>query len=311
MGSKPGSLRYSVLRAAHAASSALRSRLHRLSDGLQHKIALDYLFVPRPDDIFVVTYPKSGTTLLQMMLYQLTTAGEMDFPHIDSVCPWWEMELHVGRPEVLESMDSPRILKSHLRPRMLPKVGRKVYVARAVDDVAISAYHHHCLITGIDHDLEEFVRGFPGGWQMFGSWYRHLEAWWPHRHDENVLFLTFEEAVRDLGETARRVAEFCGLDADAETIARVRERCSFESMSAHDEKFDPRLRRFTAEAGAFIRRGRSGDGRARLGPESQAMLERHLSALRERLDVPAGEPEPWRRLFRPKVEGDARGELRA
>src|SRR5206468_68583 len=44
--------------------------------------ATDYS--PRPDDLFIVSFPKSGTTLLQMILYQMTTAGEMDFPHIDS-----------------------------------------------------------------------------------------------------------------------------------------------------------------------------------------------------------------------------------
>jgi len=36
-------------------------------------------FVPRNDDIFIVTYPRSGTTWLQQILYQLTTDGNMDF----------------------------------------------------------------------------------------------------------------------------------------------------------------------------------------------------------------------------------------
>jgi hypothetical protein len=44
-------------------------------------------FVPRPDDIFIVTYPRSGTTWMQMILYQLTTDGDMTFAHIEQVCP--------------------------------------------------------------------------------------------------------------------------------------------------------------------------------------------------------------------------------
>ena len=33
-------------------------------------------------DIYIVTYPRSGTTLLQMMLYQITTDGEYNFDHL-------------------------------------------------------------------------------------------------------------------------------------------------------------------------------------------------------------------------------------
>ena len=55
----------------------------------------DHRAAPRlpaaPDDIFVVTYPRSGTTWTQMILYQLTTDGRMDFAHITQVCPWFEL----------------------------------------------------------------------------------------------------------------------------------------------------------------------------------------------------------------------------
>lgn len=44
---------------------------------LGSRIAL-LAFVPRASDIFIVTYPKSGTNWMQMILYQLTTDGDME-----------------------------------------------------------------------------------------------------------------------------------------------------------------------------------------------------------------------------------------
>lgn len=95
--------------------------------GFARLIYLDYN--PRPDDIFVVTYPRSGTTWMQMILYQLTTDGVMDFAHIGEVCPWFERVALNHRD--LEALGSPRIFKSHLPYWCLPpRVPRRIYVAR-------------------------------------------------------------------------------------------------------------------------------------------------------------------------------------
>ena len=39
-------------------------------------------FVERDSDIFIVTYLKSGTTWMQVILYNMLTEGNMDFEHI-------------------------------------------------------------------------------------------------------------------------------------------------------------------------------------------------------------------------------------
>jgi hypothetical protein len=44
-------------------------------------------FGQRETDIYVVSYPRSGTTLMQMILYQMTTDGNMEFDHIYDVSP--------------------------------------------------------------------------------------------------------------------------------------------------------------------------------------------------------------------------------
>jgi len=77
------------------------------------------LYVPRPDDIFIATYPRSGTTWMQMILYQLTTDGKMDFPHIAEFCPWFEASERSARG--FETRPSPRLFKTHLPWHLVPK----------------------------------------------------------------------------------------------------------------------------------------------------------------------------------------------
>ena len=70
-----------ILRGIHKALNRIISRFLRLADKLrfeQYKMK----FGQRDSDIYIVSYPKSGTTKMQMILYQLTTEGHMDFNHI-------------------------------------------------------------------------------------------------------------------------------------------------------------------------------------------------------------------------------------
>ena len=48
-------------------------------------------FVTRPDDIFVVTYPKCGTTWMQQIVKLIWNQGQECGRDIDEVFPWAEM----------------------------------------------------------------------------------------------------------------------------------------------------------------------------------------------------------------------------
>jgi Sulfotransferase domain len=248
-----------------------------------------FLYQPRPDDIFVVSYPKSGTTLMQMIVYQLATRGEIDFPHITIVSPWLEMELMRAKPRGLE-VPSPRVLKSHLRYPMLPKVGRFIYMLRDPRDVAFSAYHHHVMMTGERPRPERFMHRFILGRSAFQSWFKHVASWWPHRNDPNVLFLRYEEVVADLEGAVRRVAAFCDLELHEEDLPKILEHCGIDFMKRHQEKFDPRTRQAVLNSGQFIRQGKTGSGREVMTPETQEILVEKLAHLERRLGVPARDP---------------------
>jgi hypothetical protein len=262
-----------------------------------------YLFQPRPDDVFIASYPKSGTTLMQMMLYQITTDGAMDFPHVNSISPFYEWEVRHSNLEAFD-VPSPRIFKTHLTYPMIPQGARVIYLLRDVRDVAVSAYHHFCLVTGTQADPAMFASQFLEGRSMFGSWFQHVESWWPRRGDENVLFLWYDEVTADLEGTARRVADFCGFELREAELPRILERCGIDFMKRHQAKFDPRLHQVSSGEREFIRSGKSGTGGDFLSGDQRELLEKKLVSLAEKLDSRGSDPR-LNRLTRP-VESRAR-----
>lgn len=233
-------------------------------------------FTPRPDDVFIVTYPRSGTTWLQMILYQLTTDGEVSFPHIAEFCPWFERSVRSARG--FELRPSPRLFKSHLPYRKIPMgAGKYIYVARNGKDVALSYYHLECRYDGYEGTFDEFFELFLKGKTNFGNWFKHVKGWWQRRNDLNVLFLTYEQLKGDFDETLRRIAEFCGWELSPEKLDRVRQRSSFEFMKQHEQKFDPALETLWEQGvqlKSFLRNGRVGEGATTLSDEQSARFEK-------------------------------------
>jgi len=107
-----------LLRAAAAVLQWLANHLIAAAGKVQRVRLARLEFVPRPDDVFIVTYPRSGTTWMQMILYQLTTDGDMDFPHIYEYCPWFERSSRSALG--FEARPSPRLFKSHLTYGKIP-----------------------------------------------------------------------------------------------------------------------------------------------------------------------------------------------
>lgn len=237
----------------------------------------------RSDDIFIVTYPRSGTTWMQMILHQLTSDGSMEIPHIAERCPWFERPVRSAQD--LEKRKSPRIFKSHLSYPEIPKgPGRYIYVARDGRDVAMSYYHLYRNYNGYKGTFAEFFELFMSGKINYGSWFKHVGGWWRHRHDLNVLFLTYEELQRDLEGCVRRIIAFCHLDVPVERLPLILERCSFAFMKQHENKFDPALEVMWEQGtqlNSFLRAGRTGEGARELTPEQQVRFDEAFRVLLE------------------------------
>jgi Sulfotransferase domain len=232
-------------------------------------------FDPRPDDVYLASYARSGTTWLQMVLYQLTTDGNMDFEHITVPIPYFERALSQGRD--LNGLPSPRIFKTHLRYRDLPKGPyKRIYVARSGKDVLVSCYYFFRAHSPFKGSFDEFFQKFMTGNIPPGSWFRHVAEWSAHAADANVLFVRYEDLVSDFEHTLKRIAAFLGQSLTAEKYASIVEHSSFQFMKQHEHKFgflqEVMLEHgFTGEG--FIRQGKTGAGKQHLSPSQEAFFD--------------------------------------
>ncbi|XP_077998914.1 uncharacterized protein LOC144451872 [Glandiceps talaboti] len=138
----------------------------------------------------------------------------------------------------IESMQSPRVLRSHLPYCYFPteaiqKKSKIIYVVRNPKDTAVSYYHFYKLASGY---------GFKDGtWNMFydlfinkkvdyGDWFDHVLGWWKHKDDGNVLFLKYEDMKRDAKSSVEKIAEFLNVDLNEQTVDDIVDHCSFEKM---------------------------------------------------------------------------------
>ena len=214
-------------------------------------------FRVREDDIFIATYPRSGTTWLQMILYQLTTDGSMDFTHISQKSPWLERMFQAPR-NALHTMPSPRLLKTHLNYGSVPKgPSRYIYVARDGRDVAASIHNFRNLQLAFPKSFNKFISGKVSG----GSWFQHVKDWWANEDGLNLLFLTYEDIRADPEANIRRIAAFIGVTLDDARLTRTLERSSLAFMREHENKFDF-LHMLAGEqgllGGRFIHEGKTG-----------------------------------------------------
>jgi len=203
----------------------------------------DYIssFQTRPDDVFVVTYPKSGTTWLQEIVWQIHNEGIISNEKILVRVPFLELALSENIPSTdLKTLPSPRLIKSHLSYKNTPKSASKdaqcqyIYVARNPKDVAVSYFLYMKLLNalgnGYNGPWEFFLKLFMEGNVSWNCWNDHVLGWWEHRDDPNVLFLKYEDLQKDLPSHVRMIAKFLNKPLSDELINRIAEQCTFKGM---------------------------------------------------------------------------------
>lgn len=222
-------------------------------------------YQPRPEDVFVVTQMKCGTTWMQHLVYQVVMRGRGDIVEsgrtLYALSPWLEAVKSVPVDEApTHGEERPtRIIKTHFPTKLCPFVAesRYIYVVRHPVSCFASCADFIATNAGASAPpLEVTEKWYCSDDMWWGPWTDHVLGWWHRsRAEPNVLFVRFEDMKRDLPAIARRVADFLGIaPLSDEELAEVVHKCSFEYMRKHDDAFEmnpPHLIQTNAEL--FVR----------------------------------------------------------
>jgi len=263
----------------------------------------------RQDDVWVISYPRSGTA----WTYAITCAviyygdiGALEKAQSEKRILKF-LPIEVGseasvheRIDTWKSLPSPRVIPTHLPLRLFPETavehGAKiVYVERNPKDVAVSFYHFHRshrLLGFYKGTWDDFFECFISGQVIYGSWFEHTAGWMPRvrQNEGRMLMLRYEDMQRDPGAEIRRVAALLGRTLSLEAISAVASHCSFENMSANpftNREGDPIMDFSIAR---FLRKGVAGDCKNYFTEAQNERFDRELERWKQ-LDSPTAKAE--------------------
>jgi hypothetical protein len=242
-----------------------------------------------PADVFLGSYPRSGTTWTRFVLLEILTGHEGGFDEVNGI-------LHGVGNQATGAPVLPgggRLVATH--EQYWKDYQKAIYLVRDVRDVILSEFAYTSALEFFKGDLDEFIRMFLcKKVNPFGPWQKHIATWLdsPIASTPNLLKVHFEELRSNPVEGFTRIAKFLGVNSDPGLIRRAIEHNSLDKMKEKERKAPQRA----SVKGQFVRNGIVQGWRAKLTPEQVRFIEHHAGSTLERLGYPVSReramPEP-------------------
>ena len=197
----------------------------------------------RRDDVFIVSFPKSGSTWTQQIVKLLRNGGQPDDIKIDRAILWLEiLDSDFGKVlgytrDMGTSSDilCPRVFKNHLPYELVPgglphiTAAKYIYVMRNPKDVCVSYWYY--LNNYGPKSWEDHVTVMLSEVAPYGGWFTHVLGWRKHKDSPNILYIKYEDMKTDPLTAISTVANFIGVDnVTDELLQNVLKHSSFLSM---------------------------------------------------------------------------------
>lgn len=189
------------------------------------------------DDVFIVSYPKSGNTWVRFILGALIFSERIDWRNMDFIVP----DIYRMTDKELLRTRRPRFLKSHSSyDKRYKKI---VYIVRNPEKVAISYFYYMLKFkrrgySENSESLNKFLLDFmAGSIDDFGNWDINVRSWLhsPQANNEDLIICKYEDLVNDPGNQVRRILEFLGIQRSDEEIFWALDWASKDNMHRLEE----------------------------------------------------------------------------
>lgn len=218
---------------------------------------LIFSFDVRPDDVFLVAFPKSGSTWLSNIVWQLQHKLDFSAQYLPADHNYLELILWFQQNRMNENDHSfhefkkvsdrrfddvandtsPRIVKSHLPPHFLPTgvwtvKPKLIYIYRNAKDVAVSWFHmlKNIPVLKFDGCMEDCFDSFLSDHIMCGPVHSHVKSYRKLQQLDNVLILTYEEMLANPFTEIKRISEFLHYTYNDDQLKQLVEFVSFKNM---------------------------------------------------------------------------------
>lgn len=239
-----------------------------------------------PDDVFLVSYPKSGNTWTRFLLGNLMFPDvQVTFDNIESLIP---EPISTPRKD-FDRLPKPRVIKSH--DCFDPRYPRVIYIVRDPRDIVLSQYHYNRKTRGIADDLpiETFVARFLAGETCpHASWGQNVLTWiYTSEGSPRFLLLRYEDMLADTARELRKIVAFLGLNITTTQIASAVERSSADRMRSLEQAQSVPLDLMGGKNSRrdlmFVRAAASGGWRRDLPPQMVEKIEAAWGPLMRRV----------------------------
>jgi len=236
----------------------------------------------RNDDIYLVSYPRSGNTwisflIINVIILYLDLNIEVNFFNIHTFIP----DIHLSReiPERLQFPPFRRIIKSHSSYN--PFYKNIFLLVRDPRDVMVSYYHYRKNLGEYQNDISSFIRE-----NIFGinAWVNHTISWLEKtKPSDSINIFYYENFKKKPLKELKRLFFLMGFDISKDILNSAIESSDFDYMKKLEaETASHSLRKY--KKFNFIRKGRIGRGKEELNKDDILFIEKKAYKIMKKLN---------------------------